>query len=441
MTPLTVFEELRFILELLMGEWLFLLPFTRRRENFRRKALVGIPAFCLLALGYFLVLRLNGVVPGALYPGMIGGWYILLTLLTIRFAYSCFRVSVSDAIFLCTAGYSVQHMVYTIAREWIARVLWPELRERLGVYILVTVVVTAVVLCLAYLCFAELLQACGGQMITDRRRTVALVSGVFGVLMVSTFLCQSLFENVEAARSYAIALDLLICLLILEVQFVTLQAIRSGQDRVVIEQMLRDSQQRFGMTREMVERVNRTCHDLKHNLQVLKTIDEAERQAYIEEAEANIDRYHQLVHSDNETLNTILAEKSVHCENRGIRLTCAVDGADLDHLSVPDLYALLGNAIDNAVECVDQFEDPEKRLISLTIRGQQGFVSIQTNNYCGTAPELADGLPVTTKADKSAHGFGLKSIRYIAEKYGGAMTVSVEDGIFILQVMLPTPLA
>lgn len=101
------------------------------------------------------------------------------------------------------------------------------------------------------------------------------------------------------------------------------------------------------------------------------------------------------------------------------------------------MYALLGNAIDNAIECVDQFEDVEKRVVSLAIRRQNAFLCIQTNNYCEDVPTQEDGLPVTTKADKSSHGFGLKSIRYLAQKYGGTMFATVRDHVFILQVTLP----
>ncbi len=437
MTPLAVFEELRFILELLVSEWLFFLPFTRRREGFWRNVLVGVPAFCLLSQMYFLIYNVESSFPYPLYRGLIVFWYIFLSLLTIWYAYLCFHVTVSDAFFFCTAGYAVQHLIYVISREWIARMLFPQMPDSLPVYILVTLFVTAVVLCVVYLLFAGLLQDYGEQLISDSPRSLFSLFAIFSFLMLSSFLCQALFENVPEARGYAVALDLLVCMLILEVQIVTLIALRFARERTVINQMLRESQMRFGMTREMVDRINRTCHDLKHNLEVLKTIDSSRRWAYIEETETDIERYQQMVFSENEILNTILAEKSIYCQNRNIRLTCAVDGASLDHISLPDLYALLGNAIDNAVEYVARLEDPEKRQISLTIRSQGGIVSIQTNNICLEKLETEDGLPVTTKKDRYAHGFGLKSIRYIAEKYGGAMTATVENNVFILQVMLP----
>jgi sensor histidine kinase regulating citrate/malate metabolism len=45
-------------------------------------------------------------------------------------------------------------------------------------------------------------------------------------------------------------------------------------------------------------------------------------------------------------------------------------------------------------------------------------------------------LPKTTKGDNVKHGFGLKSITQVAEKYGGAMKCSYEDGWFKVKVLL-----
>ena len=48
-----------------------------------------------------------------------------------------------------------------------------------------------------------------------------------------------------------------------------------------------------------------------------------------------------------------------------------------------------------------------------------------------------NGLPETTKDDSPLHGYGLKSIRYLTEKYHGNMTVTAEEGIFHVNILLP----
>ena len=49
-------------------------------------------------------------------------------------------------------------------------------------------------------------------------------------------------------------------------------------------------------------------------------------------------------------MDAILTEKSTRCWSRGIDFSCMVDGPCLAGLGVVDLYTLLGNALDNAIE-------------------------------------------------------------------------------------------
>ena len=50
---------------------------------------------------------------------------------------------------------------------------------------------------------------------------------------------------------------------------------------------------------------------------------------------------------------------------------------------------------------------------------------------------MTNGWPVTTKADKDYHGFGLKSIQYSVEKYKGSVVVDTKDNWFDLKILLP----
>ncbi len=114
-----------------------------------------------------------------------------------------------------------------------------------------------------------------------------------------------------------------------------------------------------------------------------------------------------------------------------------VDGAALGFLDVMDLSALFGNALDNAIEAVVQLPDPEQRLIHLSVSQEKGFLRIRLENRCREEEAVAGSLPKTSKQDKRNHGFGLKSICAIAEKYDGSATVHAEKGWFELRVLIP----
>ena len=61
--------------------------------------------------------------------------------------------------------------------------------------------------------------------------------------------------------------------------------------------------------------------------------------------------------------------------------------------------------------------------------GQEAFIGVEVR--------FKNGLPVTSKGDTANHGFGVRSIRSVAGKYGGTVHIKNEDGLFILTVLLP----
>lgn len=68
---------------------------------------------------------------------------------------------------------------------------------------------------------------------------------------------------------------------------------------------------------------------------------------------------------------------------------------------------------------------------------RSGGIVVRIENYFGGTLEFSDGLPRTTKGEDGWHGFGLKSVKYIAQKYGGDLSCRVKDGFFILQAVFP----
>ena len=48
------------------------------------------------------------------------------------------------------------------------------------------------------------------------------------------------------------------------------------------------------------------------------------------------------------------------------------------------------------------------------------MLTIHAENHFEDSLQFKDGLPVTTKADKDSHGYGMMSVRHIVEKYNGS---------------------
>ena len=151
--------------------------------------------------------------------------------------------------------------------------------------------------------------------------------------------------------------------------------------------------------------------------------------------------YENMVKTGNEVLDTILTDKSLYCMSREIQISCVADGSQMEFINAIDLYSILGNAIDNAIEAVEQFRNPDKRQIDVLIYRMQKFLVINIINPIEKKLvfEGEDEVPVTTKKDRRYHGFGLRSIKYLIGKYDGHLTINEEDGCFSLKMLIPIP--
>ena len=186
--------------------------------------------------------------------------------------------------------------------------------------------------------------------------------------------------------------------------------------------------------------IDRKFHDLKHQIYLIEMETNSEKkQEYFSSLREDIKKYEFSIKTGNPVIDTILTRKNIYCIQNHITLTCIADGSLLDFLNVMDICSLLGNALDNAIESTLKIADPEKRLINLRITKKAEFVLFSIENYTEISPEFENGLPKTTKTNKDKHGYGLKSISYLAEKYEGNMTINYQNNWFKLNVLLPKP--
>ncbi|WP_086314109.1 hypothetical protein A5821_001682 [Enterococcus sp. 7F3_DIV0205] len=205
-----------------------------------------------------------------------------------------------------------------------------------------------------------------------------------------------------------------------------------------INNVFQTQYQQYVAYKENSDIVNRMCHDLKHQIDVIRAEDDpVRREHYLEEMEKEIIDFESPVETGHPVLDTILTRKNQFCLEHGIKLSCFVDGQLLSFMNVMDICSLFGNALDNAIESVQELPNKEQRLIHLRVDEKNGFVIIKLNNYSVNQIDIEDGLPETTKKDKMRHGYGLKSISQTVAVYDGTMTISTKENWFILKILLP----
>lgn len=181
-----------------------------------------------------------------------------------------------------------------------------------------------------------------------------------------------------------------------------------------------------------MELVNEKYHDLKAMLRGFRGQIPAEQMKHLEQEVNNYDFY---VHTGNTALDVLLSEYRARCTAQNIQLTCYVGGTDLNFVEELDLYSLFSNILNNAVEAVSQLPPEQERFITLTARRENNIVTIHAENPCIGTVEFRDGLPQSQR-DPDYHGFGMRSMERVAEKYGGSLIAKQSGDIFYLDIIL-----
>ena len=197
---------------------------------------------------------------------------------------------------------------------------------------------------------------------------------------------------------------------------------------------VQQGEKQYQISKDSIELINVKCHDIKYKLDALSA-QGVMRAEELKELRDSISFYDLKKDTGNTLLNVLINEKSLYCEQNGITLSCMIDGKQLEFIEAGDLYCLFGNLIDNALEAVKEIEERERRIVNISVKSKGNIVIVQEENYFIGERRFSDGLPLTTKSDKTSHGFGMRSMGMIVRKYDGKLKAFTADGIFHLNII------
>lgn len=248
------------------------------------------------------------------------------------------------------------------------------------------------------------------------------------------------FQKYESAAVNTLALNqgLVVLPFVLITSVVLLAAVRILADHERLERASQLAGLRevyYQGLRQQEQQVRTLRHDLRNHLTVIRgLLESGETQnaiGYLDQmAGSPVFRGTKRL-CENEAANAVLSAKAETMEREGLKADLAVSlPAELPVEDV-DLCALLGNALDNAMEGARRAGGGT---VTVRCRADKGLLMLRVLNPAGgqLRPDLS-----TTKADKLAHGFGIPGMREIAERYGGTLEAGAQDGVFELLVCLP----
>ncbi len=135
----------------------------------------------------------------------------------------------------------------------------------------------------------------------------------------------------------------------------------------------------------------------------------------------------------NPVTDVILAEHRRRITEAGTMFETDFHYPDSAAVDAFDLSVILDNALTNALEAA-----PQGSFIRIrSFREGQAYLIVIENAFEGVLAGIgAEGLPMTTKQPAEEHGFGLRHIKTVVERYHGAMTIEQKRNTVQLNVML-----
>ncbi len=410
-----------FHIQILVIELLFCLRLQRRNHFLLR--------FLPCAAAYVV---LPAVVPNSFFnPFVVWDWFtfgfLAMFMLSGLLIWSCFRMNIRQVVFYCCVAHTLQHMVHCLNRMIGLAFSLPDVAVQ-TIHLLMLVATCVVV-------YRLLQDRFPGSETVDIQNNYLLLFALASTLIVYVV---SLWTTMKEQPTIGLFFfDFFSCLMLVILLLDLFRIRRAERDQMIMERLLRQEQEQHEISRATIDVINRKCHDLRHQIAALRHMGDEEKEKSIRQLEKAVMIYDSFPKSGNPDLDIVLAEKSLLAEQQHVSVRCIVDGSKLTFLDLEDMYSLMGNALDNAIEATSKEENEAKRIVTLYAAAKGNLYSIHLENPCARQPLFMDDLPVTSKPDTDYHGFGMRSMRYLCEKYGGALTAGWEDGIFSLDMLFP----
>lgn len=293
-----------------------------------------------------------------------------------------------------------------------------------------------------------LLMICGHLIRRFKREKYPMTSFQWIIQLSSvlfSFFVIYLLWTVSDENRYSGSVFILVSVIIAAMNVLLYFLLRKMQrDNVIEEEYMLSrinlaAQKKFVLeARERYSEMRTLRHDMRHYLtaaaELISDGRPEEAKLYIETIlDEKISAAVVGISTGSAVIDAVVNNRLTACAQRGIETKCTVDTKNIGSAEV-DISILLSNLLDNAIEgCGGASE------VELVIESRKSMLFVAVKN--STDKPVLTGNPTlaTSKDDSGSHGYGVMSVKRIAEKYNGTAEFRDDNGFFIAEVWLTIP--
>lgn len=178
-------------------------------------------------------------------------------------------------------------------------------------------------------------------------------------------------------------------------------------------------------------------HDIKNKLiSLLGLVEDSQNEKAAEQLKKELDfldkARKEIIDTGNPVIDAVLQSKIESAKHKNIEINTQVQLTEPIKPDELQIGVMIGNALDNAIEAVEKVKPENRTPISARFISSGGRLSVSVKN-CVETP-VKDKKFRTTKKDSVNHGFGLNSIKAIAQEYDGDVFIECKNNIFELNI-------
>ena len=191
----------------------------------------------------------------------------------------------------------------------------------------------------------------------------------------------------------------------------------------------------LSIMRENEETLGRLRHDFRHQLRTLSGLVETDDRQSLRDALASmnaaLEEASPVRYCENNILNAAILFYSADAKNKNIDFTIAVDFPEKLHVDALQLAVVVSNGLENAIR--ESIQQKDKKIV-LQSRCFEGKIALNIRNrFDDTVFFNSDGIPI---AQREHHGTGTRSILAFTGKHNGMCSFTLEEGWFIMRLMV-----
>ena len=394
---------------------------------------------------YFLGVVLGTIIVSCVNYIALYDWWQIIIYITYWFIFSLiffegkilsklFAVAIANVVLMVTSNFTTGILSFAFNSDPIQLYTSQEWYRVFGVLICQT---------LNIFLFTIILKFINKDLSALKKKEWALIISVFLISSLSFGIIQLALN--ESSLSETTSLMLIICeiglftlnILCLNIIISLNKSNRIAEEFKLNEQQFKHDIQYAESVRKQYQEIRCIRHDIKQHLAAVSGLqlegkyDEAQK--YISEVSNNLKQVEIFMDVGNDFVNAILNSKLSIAKSKGIDVLCN-STSKIEGINEYDLCSLIGNMLDNAIEAAEKVS--KNAVIEVSIVSDNYKLIITVSNTVSESVLSKNPDLRSTKDLSELHGFGLKSMRSVVQKYDGIIDFYEENLIFICRVVL-----